>query len=153
MSSQGCQLYVLKVSYGSIQPFLSSSNLSRYLLNDLRMYIQHIQGLCQSRVSTADHALSLVAPATTGLVSWTVVCLPAAKFKPLIFRVSGFALSNVANICIFMILFDFCLLPASFCYLIIYIWKFESHMQVANRCAPWKIYNFVRERASHCDWR
>jgi hypothetical protein len=39
MSSQGCQLYVLKVSYGSIQPFLSSSNLSRYLLNDLRIYI------------------------------------------------------------------------------------------------------------------
>jgi hypothetical protein len=38
MSSQGCQLYVLKVSYGSIQPFLSSSNLSRYLLNDLRTF-------------------------------------------------------------------------------------------------------------------
>jgi hypothetical protein len=36
MSSQCCHLYVLKVSYGSIQPFLSSSNLSRYLLNDLR---------------------------------------------------------------------------------------------------------------------
>jgi hypothetical protein len=29
------------------------------------MYIQHIQSLCQSRLSTADHALSLVAPATT----------------------------------------------------------------------------------------
>jgi hypothetical protein len=28
------------------------------------MYIQYIQGLCQSRLSTADHAL-LVAPATT----------------------------------------------------------------------------------------
>jgi hypothetical protein len=29
--------------------------------------------------------------------TWTVVCLTAAKFKPLIFPVSGFALSNVAN--------------------------------------------------------
>jgi uncharacterized membrane protein len=33
--------------------------------------------------------------------------MTAAKFKPLIFSVSGFALSNVANICIFMILDDF----------------------------------------------
>jgi hypothetical protein len=29
------------------------------------MCIQHIQGLCQSELSTTDHALSLVAPATT----------------------------------------------------------------------------------------
>jgi hypothetical protein len=36
--------------------------------------------------------------------------MTAAKFKPLIFSVSGFALSNVANILIFMILDDFCLL-------------------------------------------
>jgi hypothetical protein len=32
-------------------------------------YIQHIQGLCQSRLSTADYALSLVAPATTAVYS------------------------------------------------------------------------------------
>jgi hypothetical protein len=31
------------------------------------MYLQYIQGLCQSRFSTADHALSLVAPATTAV--------------------------------------------------------------------------------------
>jgi hypothetical protein len=31
------------------------------------MYIQHIQDLCQSKLSTADHALSLVAPATTAV--------------------------------------------------------------------------------------
>jgi hypothetical protein len=31
------------------------------------MYIQHIQGLCQFRLSTTDHALSLVAPATTAI--------------------------------------------------------------------------------------
>jgi hypothetical protein len=33
------------------------------------MYIQNIQGLFQSRLSTADHALSLVAPATTAVQS------------------------------------------------------------------------------------
>jgi hypothetical protein len=43
----------------------------------------------------------------SSLVTWTVVCLTAAKFKPLVFPVSRFALSNVANICIFMILYDF----------------------------------------------
>jgi hypothetical protein len=32
------------------------------------------------------------------LVTWTVVCLTAAKFKPLVFSVTGFALSNGANI-------------------------------------------------------
>jgi hypothetical protein len=31
------------------------------------LYIQLIQGLCQSRFSTVDHALSLVAPATTAV--------------------------------------------------------------------------------------
>jgi hypothetical protein len=36
--------------------------------------------------------------------------LTAAKFKPLEFPMSGFALSNIANICILMILNDFCLL-------------------------------------------
>jgi hypothetical protein len=35
--------------------------------------------------------------------------LTAAKFKPLVFPVSGFALSNIANIFILMILNDFCL--------------------------------------------
>jgi hypothetical protein len=46
------------------------------------------------------------------LLTWTVVRLTAPKFKPLIFPVSGFALSNVTNIYIFIILYDFCLLPA-----------------------------------------
>jgi hypothetical protein len=33
------------------------------------MYIQHIQGLCQFKLSTADHALLSVAPATTAVSS------------------------------------------------------------------------------------
>jgi hypothetical protein len=45
------------------------------------------------------------------LVTRTVVCLTAAKYKPLVFSVTGFALSNGANIFIIMILHDLCLLP------------------------------------------
>jgi hypothetical protein len=30
-------------------------------------YIEHTQDVCQFRLSTADHALSLVAPATTAV--------------------------------------------------------------------------------------
>jgi hypothetical protein len=46
--------------------------------------------------------------------------LTGAKFKPHIFVcVSGFALSYVANICVLMILYEFCVLPATFCYIII----------------------------------
>jgi hypothetical protein len=37
------------------------------------------------------------------------------KFKPLIFSMSGFALSCTANMFILMILYDFCLLPAQVC--------------------------------------
>jgi hypothetical protein len=47
------------------------------------------------------------------LVTWTVVSLTASKFKPLILIVCGsFNLSRVANICIVVILYDGCLLPA-----------------------------------------
>jgi hypothetical protein len=41
-----------------------------------------------------------------------VICLTAAKFKPLVLSVLGFALSYVADISISMILYVFCLLPA-----------------------------------------
>jgi hypothetical protein len=64
------------------------------------MYIQYtrIQGLFQSRLGTADYAL-----VTSSLLyhysvdTGTVVHMLAAKFKPLRFSVSDFALSNVAN--------------------------------------------------------
>jgi hypothetical protein len=59
--------------------------------------------------------------------------MTAAKFKPLIFSVWGLALSNVTNIFIFMILDDFCLLPACFRYEIINVRNLESHMQQADR--------------------
>jgi hypothetical protein len=46
------------------------------------------------------------------LVSLTVTGMTAAKFKPVIFPMHGFSLSNCKNISIQMILDDFCLRPA-----------------------------------------
>jgi hypothetical protein len=46
----------------------------------------------------------------------------------------GFALSYTVNVFFLMILFDFCLLPEQFCYMIVYTRK-----EIADRCAPWKI--------------
>jgi hypothetical protein len=57
------------------------------------------------------------------LVIWKVVSLTTAKFKPLISSVSGFALFYAANVFILMILYDFCLSSAQFCYIIVCIWK------------------------------
>jgi hypothetical protein len=39
---------------------------------------------------------------------------------------SGFTLSYTANMFILMIPYDFCLFPAQFCYIIVYIWKVKS---------------------------
>jgi hypothetical protein len=46
------------------------------------------------------------------LVTWTIASLTAAKFKHLIFSISGFVLSYMANMFILMTLYDFCLLLA-----------------------------------------
>jgi hypothetical protein len=48
------------------------------------------------------------------LVTWTVARLTTAKFKPLIFSESGFALSYTTNMFILMILYDFWLSLHSF---------------------------------------
>jgi hypothetical protein len=75
------------------------------------------------------------------IVTWTVVSLSIAKFKPLIFSVSGFALSYAENMFILMILYVFCLLYVKSCYIIIYIWQVESRVKIKGQCAPWKISN------------
>jgi hypothetical protein len=67
--------------------------------------------------------------------------MTAAKFKPLIFPVSGLALSYVTNIFISIILDDFCLLPACFRYEVINVRNLESRMHIADRCAPRKSTN------------
>jgi hypothetical protein len=64
----------------------------------IHMYVQCIQGLFQSRLGTADYALVTSSlNYNVSLVTWTVIHMTAAKFKPLIFSVLGFALSNVAK--------------------------------------------------------
>jgi hypothetical protein len=106
------------------------------------MYMQYIQGLFQSRLGTADYALVTSSlHYNDSLDTWTVIHMTASKFKPLIFSVSGSPLSYVANIFIFMILDDVCLLPARFCYAIINVRNLESLMHIANLCEPRKIAN------------
>jgi hypothetical protein len=69
------------------------------------------------------------------VVTWKVLRLTTAKIKPLVFSVIGFTFSDVANICIFLILYDLCLLPAQFRYLNVYIRYLESHVHLSDRCA------------------
>jgi hypothetical protein len=105
--------------------------------------IKCIQGLLQSRIGTADYAPLLTNSSrhNGNLDTWTFVHMTAAKFKPLIFPVLGFSLSNIANIFILMILNDFWLLPALFCYLIINVRNLESHMHITNQYAPQETAN------------
>jgi hypothetical protein len=81
------------------------------------------------------------------LVMWTVVSVTTAKFKPLIFSMSGFTLSCTANL---MIPYDFCLFPVQFCYIMVHIRKVKSCVQVADRCAPWKISSGVQKPCFAC---
>jgi hypothetical protein len=107
-----CPLSVVTANFTVqfVRPCVKSmSQILKMCMRDLYK-IQFIQDLCQSRLWTADYALSSSHYNGT-LVTWTVVSLTAAKFNPITFSVSGFALSNIANICIFMILYGFCLVP------------------------------------------
>jgi hypothetical protein len=60
--------------------------------------------------------------------TWLAVSLTTAKFKSLILSMSGFALSYTMNMSILLILYDFCLLPAQFYYIILYIGKVKSRV-------------------------
>jgi hypothetical protein len=52
-----------------------------------------------------------------------------------------FAFSYTVNMVILMILYDFCLLPEQFCYIIVYVRKVEICLQIADWCATSKISN------------
>jgi hypothetical protein len=73
------------------------------------------------------------------LVTWPVVSLTTAKFKPHILSVSGFPFSYTTNMFILMILYDFCLLPAHFYYIILYKGNVKSRVQIADPCPLWDI--------------
>jgi hypothetical protein len=61
-----------------------------------------------------------------------VIHVAATKFKPFILSLLGFALFNIVNILIFMILNYFCLLTAYLCYVIINVCNLENHMDIMN---------------------
>jgi hypothetical protein len=73
-------------------------------------YVQYIQASFSP--GFAQQIMPYLLGTTAVLDTWTVVHITAAKFEPLIFTVWGLALFSVTNISIFMILDDFCLLPA-----------------------------------------
>jgi hypothetical protein len=111
------------------------------------MILKMLYSLCKSSVSSG---FAKVMPDLFNLgyngsiVTWTVVSLTAAKFQPLIFSVSGLALSYPTNIVV-MILYVLCLLPAQFFHIIVYVRKVESHVEIADRCAFWTISNDVEK--------
>jgi hypothetical protein len=70
------------------------------------------------------------------LVSGTVISLTTAKFKPLIFSIPAFLLSYTANKFILMVLYNFCLSPAQFCYIIVYMRKIENREQISEGYEP-----------------
>jgi hypothetical protein len=62
------------------------------------------------------------------LDTWSIVRLTATKFEPFKFSVLGFVFAYISNIQIFMILYDFCLFPACFGYIIVKVRNLERQM-------------------------
>jgi len=94
----------------------------------------------QSRHCIADYAVSVPFYFNDTLVTWTVISLTAAKFKPRVLPVHGFDLSYVANSCISVILDDYCLLPAQLCNKNTEVRNVESHVLFTGRCGKGKIF-------------
>jgi hypothetical protein len=67
--------------------------------------------------------------------------MTAAKFKPFMSSVWGFASSNIAYIYIFTIVHDFCSSSAELCFVIVDVRNLESHTHIADWCAPREIAN------------
>jgi hypothetical protein len=138
---------VCHVSVFVIEVYNSQSLFTTNIYVKLKIYTccTHLQyntkftiytGLVQSRLGTADYVLVTSSlHYNDSLDTRTVIHMTAAKFEPLIFSVSGLALSRETNI--FMILHDFCLLPARFCYVIIYVRRYghsEMPSEYLNSC-------------------
>jgi hypothetical protein len=85
--------------------------------------LHYIQVLCQSRLLQSWSCLSYLSYATMAASppssSSLLYFLCLASPRPTL-RTSSFS----------------CLLPAQFCYIIVYIWKVESCVQIADRYAP-----------------
>jgi hypothetical protein len=104
--------------------------------------LHYIQVLCQCRLCKADHASPtyLVLQRQLGHSNGRKLGRHQVQVA-FIFSMSNFVLSYATNMSILMILYDIRLLPAQFCYVMVYMRKVESRVQIADRCAPWKISN------------
>jgi hypothetical protein len=78
------------------------------------------------------------------LLTWMIVCLTTAKHECLKFSLSGFTFSHVAYICSFMILYDLCLLPAQFRYVIINIQYLEIQCNSRTGVRLWNLSMMCR---------
>jgi hypothetical protein len=59
------------------------------------------------KVCAARYALIYVTILKLQLVSWTIIGLTDAKFKPLIIPLPGFSLFNTVYISIYMVVYDY----------------------------------------------
>jgi hypothetical protein len=103
---------VASVSCQSLSSLFSPLSDIRYNLH-CTCYMFYVYAIYSGPQSAqAQYSRSCSSRYNGSLDAWTVVRLAAAKFKPLMFSVSGFALPNMADICIFMIFYNSCLLSA-----------------------------------------
>jgi hypothetical protein len=70
---------------------------------------------CQSGRCAADYSNGT----HSSLDTWKIVCVTATKFEPFVFPMLGLVFSSVWNIYTIVSLYDFCLLPTYFCYVIV----------------------------------
>jgi hypothetical protein len=59
----------LPVAVSTSKSLVSMYKVYLHVIKRIYMYMQYIQSLCQSKMGTRDHALLLVAPATTAVWS------------------------------------------------------------------------------------
>jgi hypothetical protein len=102
-------------------------------------HVHHIQVLC--RLYKGDHAYLTYLMLQWHLCHWNGLSLTTAKFKPLIFTVSGVNLSYAVKMFIHLILYDIC----QICYIIVYIRKVESCVQIADLCCTSENFQWCRE--------
>jgi hypothetical protein len=117
--------------------------------------LHNTQDLCQYRLFK-DHVWLTYLTLQRQLSHLKGRKLDHSQFNSLIFSMPWFTMSYVANMLIHMILYDFCLLSAQFCYIIVYIRKVASKSKskskllydwrcTANQLAPSRLRLMTRD--------
>jgi hypothetical protein len=102
-----------------------------------------MQGPCQSRLGTADRALARVVHVTTAASSLGRSYAWSPPGLSLLYFLRRASLFRYREHLIFVILYELCLLHEQFRYVTENTRYLESHVQLADRCAPWKFINLV----------